>query len=138
MLEGGVRMQFTVENVRDTLAKGAVGGHDGVPGYLVARPGTPGEEVLRERVTFWGPLAAGDVISVRSGGGGGWGDPRAREPWRVAVDVRDGIVSRDEASSLYGVAIGEDGDLDDAETSRLRRTEEAPSFKSETSLGPDA
>lgn len=120
MLEGGAHMQFTVENVRDTLAKGSGGGRDGRPGYLVARPGTAREEVLHERVTYWGPLAAGDVISVRSGGGGGWGDPQAREPWRVAADVRDGCLSREDALESYGVAIGPHGDLDEVETARLR------------------
>ena len=121
MLEGGVHMQFTVENVGDTLAKGSGGGRDGEPGYLVVRPGTSREEILRQRVTFWGPLDAGDVISVRSGGGGGWGDPREREPRRVADDVRDGYLTPERARDLYGVAIRPDGNVDETETSRLRR-----------------
>jgi N-methylhydantoinase B len=120
MLEGGIRMQFTVENVRDTLAKGLGGGRDGEPGYLVASPGTSREEMLRERVTYWGPLAAGDVIGVRSGGGGGWGNPREREPSQVAVDLRNGYLTRDVAKELYGVSIRRDGVLDEADTQRLR------------------
>ena len=102
MLEGGVHMQFTVENVHDTLAKGSGGGRDGEPGYLVAHPGTSREEVLRERVTHWGPLEAGDLISVRSGGGGGQGDPRERDPWRVEADIRDGYLTREDAREIYG------------------------------------
>jgi N-methylhydantoinase B len=120
MLEDGIHMQFTVENVRDPLAKGLGGGRDGEPGYLVARPGTSREEMLRERVTYWGPLAAGDVISVRSGGGGGWGNPREREPSQVADDVRNGYLTRDVVKELYGVSIRRDGGLDEADTQRLR------------------
>jgi N-methylhydantoinase B len=74
VLEGGVYMQFTIENVRDPLAKGLDGGSDGEPGMLVLNPGTDREVVLRERVAGYGPLEAGDVVSARSGGGGGLGE----------------------------------------------------------------
>ena len=52
--------------------RGARGGRDGAPGENVlireAR-----EERLPGKVTF--DALAGDIISVRSPGGGGWGDP---------------------------------------------------------------
>jgi N-methylhydantoinase B len=124
MREGGVFVQFTVENVRDTLAKGIAGGGDGAPGRMIARPGTSREEVFDGRVTYWGPLAAGDVISVRSGGGGGWGHPSDREPERVAADVRDGYVTRADARDVYGVALREDGGVDADATARLRAGDE--------------
>jgi N-methylhydantoinase B len=123
MIEPGIRMQFTVENVRDPLAKGLGGGGDGAPGYLVLRPGTEREEILRERVTYYWPLDAGDLISVRCGGGGGWGHPLDREPDRVAADVLDGYVSVEEARAIYGVALEPDGRawrVDEDGTSRLR------------------
>jgi N-methylhydantoinase B len=44
-----------------------------------------------------------------SPGGGGFGDPRTRDPARVLRDVRDGIVSRDAAERAYGVALTADG-----------------------------
>ena len=58
--------------------------------------------MLHERVTYWGPLEDGDLISVRSGGGGGLGDPRDRERWRVEADVRDGYLTREDARDIYG------------------------------------
>jgi N-methylhydantoinase B len=58
MLEGGIRMQFTVENVRDTLAKGLGGGRDGEPGYLVASPGTSREEMLPRNSSRYSSSAA--------------------------------------------------------------------------------
>jgi N-methylhydantoinase B len=52
---------------------------DGLPGILVINPGTDREVVLTDRVTTYGPLEVGDVLSARSGGGGGYGhDPRHR------------------------------------------------------------
>jgi N-methylhydantoinase B len=62
----------------------------------------------------------GDVAEAIIGGGGGYGDPLEREPERVAADVRDLRVSRDVARTVYGVALGTDGDLDAGATARLR------------------
>jgi N-methylhydantoinase B len=105
MLESGISMQYTVENVRDTLAKGLAGGGDGAPGYLMLRAGTDRERILRERVTYFGPFDAGDLISVRSGGGGGLGRPHERDPELVAADVRDGRLSPIDAERVYGVRL---------------------------------
>ncbi|HEV2950984.1 MAG TPA: hydantoinase B/oxoprolinase family protein, partial [Actinomycetota bacterium] len=73
ILEQGVHMQYTVENTQDPLAKGLDGGEDGHPGVLVVNPGTDREAVMTDRVTAHGPLEVGDLLSVRSGGGGGFG-----------------------------------------------------------------
>ena len=67
-----------------------------------------------------GEFKPGEVISVRSGGGGGYGDPHDRDPERVLSDVRAGYVSREAAREEYGVAITEDGDLDRERTEALR------------------
>lgn len=50
------------------------------------------------------PLQKGDVLSLRQGGGGGYGDPRQRDEALVAEDVRDGLVSEEEAMEVYGWA----------------------------------
>jgi len=56
--------------------RGAGGGEDGAPGEnVLIREGR--EEKLPGKVTF--DALAGDVISVRSPGGGGWGPPRQGE-----------------------------------------------------------
>jgi N-methylhydantoinase B len=57
-------------------------------------------------------LAADDVLEVATSGGGGWGDPIAREPELVARDVRAGLVSMDEARATYGVEIDGKGEPD--------------------------
>ena len=120
LLGDGIYAQFGVENVRDTIAKGIGGGGDGTPGSMIAHPGTDREQVFTQRVAFWGPLAAGDLISVHSGGGGGWGHPRDREPERVATDVRDGYVTEEDARDVYGVVLDAEGGIDEDETARLR------------------
>ena len=45
-------------------------------------------------------------------GGGGWGDPMARDPERVLRDVRNGYVSQDGAKHTYGVVIVGDPEFD--------------------------
>lgn len=120
ILECGVRVQYTNENVRDPLAKGIGGGSDGLPGSLVLAPGTDREELVTDRLSAHGPLAVDASISVRSGGGGGWGDPLERDPQRVADDVLDGVIDRDDAERVYGVIVDEDGSIDAEGTRRLR------------------
>ena len=39
---------------------------------------------------------------ARHAGGGGWGDPRERDPAAVRADVADGKVTPDAARELYG------------------------------------
>jgi N-methylhydantoinase B len=66
------------------------------------------------------PIVAGDVVIMRSAGGGGYGDPLTRDPERVRADVAAGHVSRDRARDGYGVVLGGDGTVDDAATASLR------------------
>ena len=66
-------------------------------------------------------LKKGDAFMLRSGGGGGFGDPRLRDAEKVAHDVREGYVSRDMAESLYEVAVNpETGEVDPVRTRLLR------------------
>ena len=64
-------------------------------------------------------------FTVRSAGGGGWGDPRRRDPKAVARDVLDGVVSLAAAREVYGVAVDPAGAVDVAATGRLRLAEAA-------------
>jgi N-methylhydantoinase B len=50
-------------------------------------------------------LADGDLVRSVTGTGGGFGDPREREPERVAADVLDGYVTPEEAREVYGAAL---------------------------------
>ena len=74
------------------------------------------------------PVKTGQVIRIRTTGGGGWGDPLDRDPSRVAADVRDGKVSIEGARTDYGVILT-DGAVDAGATRELRdrlRAERGP------------
>lgn len=51
-------------------------------------------------------LKHGDLVRIITGGGGGWGDPRAREPEQVRRDVEDGYITSEVARSVYGYEEG--------------------------------
>jgi N-methylhydantoinase B len=55
-------------------------------------------------------LQPGETMVARCCGGGGYGDPRERDPARVREDVAEGWISRERARDVYGVTIAEDGD----------------------------
>jgi N-methylhydantoinase B len=65
-------------------------------------------------------LRIGDVLSVATPGGGGYGDPLTRDPMRVQRDVAEERVTREVAARDYGVVIDSAGAVD-AEGTRLRR-----------------
>ena len=58
------------------------------------------------------PLNVGDVMEIRVGGGGGYGDPLERDPARVARDVELGYQSLEAAQSIYGVKLAPGGSVD--------------------------
>ncbi len=67
-------------------------------------------------------LNAGDRFVCVGPAGGGYGDPFQRDPTRVLMDVKDGLVSRQSAERDYGVAITKELILDDSATATLRQT----------------
>lgn len=73
-------------------------------------------------------LHRGDVLRIEIAGGGGYGDPLTREPWRVLADVQDGFVSEHAARSDYAVVL-QHGEVDEAATSRLRAERSAAAPK---------
>jgi N-methylhydantoinase B len=66
------------------------------------------------------PIRAGDVVVMQSAGGGGFGDPLARDPERVRQDVLGGYVSRERARAAYGVVLGPAGEVEVAATAAAR------------------
>ncbi len=105
VLEPGTYLQAALENTEDALARGMAGGEDGQTSCIVAWPETDRETTLREKLSYFGPFAPGDIVSIRSGGGGGWGPAHARDPELVARDVYDGLLGVDEAAAIYGVVL---------------------------------
>jgi N-methylhydantoinase B len=65
-------------------------------------------------------IKEGDAFAIRSGGGGGFGDPHLRPAETVANDVRQGYVSAESAESDYGVICDTAGTLDVAATEKAR------------------
>jgi N-methylhydantoinase B len=59
-------------------------------------------------------------VIVRTGGGGGFGNPLDRDPQAVRNDVREGFVSVASARDDYGVVMRDDLTLDEAGTVRQR------------------
>ena len=64
-------------------------------------------------------VEAGDLLLFETWGGGGWGDPLARDPDRVALDVRRGLATV-KGVRRYGVVVGDDGRVARDETETLR------------------
>jgi len=65
-------------------------------------------------------LAPGDIVTVRTAGGGGYGPPWERDVARVLEDVREGYVSEDAARAVYGVLLTPQGTVDESATARQR------------------
>ena len=87
------------------------------PGLFEAKPARASKAVLNPGRTDERPLTSkvaglrlkqGDVFSWELAGGGGWGDPRKRDPERVRQDVVCGYVSRKAAEDDYGVVLDPD------------------------------
>jgi len=82
---------------------GLDGGSDGTPNYIEVERAGGGTE--RHAMVSGLMLKAGDVIRVRTGAGGGFGDPAARAPEAVREDVRNGYLTPAQASEIYGMAV---------------------------------
>jgi N-methylhydantoinase B len=83
---------------------GVKGGKAGRPFEVVIDAGGPNEREV-DALADAEPVKAGEVIRIRTTGGGGWGDPLQRDPELVVRDVVWRKVSPDAASSDYGVVL---------------------------------
>jgi N-methylhydantoinase B len=102
----------------ERLPWGLVGGREGTTNYLeYVRDGV----VQRRGRVAHVPLEDGQLVRSVTGTGGGFGDPREREPERVREDVRDGYVTLGSAREVYAVALDpETLEVDAARTAALR------------------
>jgi N-methylhydantoinase B len=109
---------FTILADRDRQGPwGALGGRAArVAEYVLIRDGI--ESHLGSKSTT--DLVTGDIVSVRSCGGGGYGPPEERDPERVLRDVLEDKVSAERAREEYRVVI-DDRRLDESATDELRR-----------------
>jgi N-methylhydantoinase B len=99
---------------------GLWGGKEGSPNHYLLYQGEGKEpEVVTKRPAT--PVPQKGWVALRSGGGGGWGDPLDRDPTRVLTDVTRGYVSMEKAVSDYGVVIDfAEKRVDEAATRVLR------------------
>ncbi|MEX1178192.1 MAG: hydantoinase B/oxoprolinase family protein [Nitriliruptor sp.] len=83
---------------------GVKGGKAGAPFRVTIDPGGPNEREM-EGLVDDEPVKAGEVIRIRTTGGGGWGDPLERDVDAVLRDVVWGKVSVGAADRDYGVVL---------------------------------
>ena len=76
------------------------GGREGSPNYVQYRP-VEGEP---QRFAFVSGLATrkDDVIRVVTGNGGGLGDPKDRDPEKIRMDIKNGLITPERARAVYG------------------------------------
>jgi N-methylhydantoinase B len=96
------------------------------------RGGLPGATAFQKRLDASGALGdelgsyarltllPGETLVGRTCGGGGYGPPHERDHARVLQDVREGWISPGRAYEIYGVAIADDGTIDEAATEARR------------------
>jgi N-methylhydantoinase B len=107
----GVVREYRIYGARDAYGYGSLGRSERRPWALAGgREGTNNylEYVCGGDVHRYGRVARvaleeGDRVRSVTGTGGGFGDPREREPERVRADVLDGYVAPEDASQIYGV-----------------------------------
>jgi N-methylhydantoinase B len=99
-------------------AAGVRGGLSGGPArqWRIGKDGSQADIVACGQIT----LKDGERIKSISAAGGGYGDPRRRDPSMVALDIDDGLVTRERAQSVYCVSIGADGTVSRPATSQSR------------------
>ena len=83
---------------------GVRGGKAGRPFSVVVDPGGPNERKV-DALADAEPVRAGEVIRIRTTGGGGWGDPLDRPYDEVLTDIAWGKVSVDGAWADYAVRV---------------------------------
>lgn len=96
------RMTTTQERSKFPPA-GLFGGRPGHTNRVVINPGTAQEEIIQKCTAF--ELRKGDIVSVQTGGGGGYGNPLDRDHQVVLLDVARGYVSGEAARREYGVVL---------------------------------
>jgi N-methylhydantoinase B/oxoprolinase/acetone carboxylase alpha subunit len=109
-LDGAPFAVFAMYDRIENPARGRSGGGAGAPGTAGLASGGALRPMGQQTV------ARGERLRLELPGCGGYGDPRRRPAERVAADVRQGLVSREQAATVYGVVCGPDGGPVEART----------------------
>lgn len=105
ILEEGCAVSLYSDRFR-SAAPGLEGGRDGTSGGLLVHRG--GETIRLSPMSSFS-LLPGDVVEMRMGGGGGWGDPRRRAGTALDSDLAEGWITPAGARA-YAVPGGGPGD----------------------------
>jgi len=98
---------------------GLWGGKPGEFGDYLMR--LPGENDFKSMAGSHVLVPVSAQVIVRTGGGGGFGDPLERDPAAVRNDVLEEFIAPASARDDYGVVLRDDLTLDEAATAALRR-----------------
>jgi len=122
VLELGVENEvaFTLAAVFERTRFPAKGWSNGKPGAAGRVSTVDGRELPSKGRQYIKP---GERVLLQLPGGGGFGNPRRRDPELVRADVLDELISREAARDDYGVVIREDGTIDATATAVLRSKE---------------
>jgi N-methylhydantoinase B len=116
LVEG--KWNFEQTRRRRTPPHGLWNGKPGACGDYLLR--LPGENDFTSMAASHHPVPVRSEVIVRTGGGGGWGDPLTRDPEAVARDVAEEFISRASARADYGVVFHDDLTVDAVATAALR------------------
>jgi N-methylhydantoinase B len=97
---------------------GLWGGEPGEYGMYLVRE--PGEHEFRVAGGAHHAVPVRTEVIVRTGGGGGWGDPLERDPMAVRADVQEDFISARSAREHYGVVLADDLTVDHVATEAAR------------------
>ena len=133
---GEARASFVMDHGRFG-PQGALGGGDGAVNKVVILRGEESYVPLHLSKEQDISMAPGDMVWVRTPGGGGYGDPLKRPPLAVFEDVRLGRVSIEQALMFYGVIVKVDNEgklsLDEISSKDERkRSVESEKFENES------
>lgn len=127
---GGTGVVFSVRIVREGSAVlgrgmerfvfrpwGLAGGQPGATARVIVNVGTADERDVGKLDMF--VARAGDVVTIMTPGGGGFGDPLERPAAQVRADVLSGYISETAAERDYGVVLA-DNAVDEVATHARR------------------
>ncbi len=120
IMEVSNEYSFRAEGITRATGLGVEGGADGARGEisLCAIDGESACETPPEYGLWRRPPG---VLRIKTPAGGGYGDPRKRDPELVLRDVHDNIISPQVAREIYGVVLtGDERAVNDAATQALR------------------